>query len=255
MMFESRPTPRFLAQHGASLLTAHRSPLTAFTLIELLVVVAILGILAGLLMPSLSKARYRAQAMSCANNLKQLGYAVRMYWDENENQLVAQSGLPSPAWNSSGSTQSWTRLLYPYFKDTGILQDRGLPKWVTPVVQVDYYLNLIQPYIEGDGKPLVGPPEKNGPYFLDARRISNPPAFILMSEDLSTDRNDQDFDPTNEVTDRTGFSHNGSTYPLPHNGAANFLFADGHVAAFNHYETNQMTYWYDKNADWQTTLP
>jgi prepilin-type N-terminal cleavage/methylation domain-containing protein/prepilin-type processing-associated H-X9-DG protein len=229
--------------------------MSGFTLIELLVVIAILSILAGLLMPSLSKARYRAQAMSCANNLKQLGYAVRMYWDENDNQLVAQSGLPSPAWNSSGSTQSWTRLLYPYFKDTGILQDRGLPKWVTPTVQVDYYLNLIQPYKEGGGDPGVGGGSKTGAFVLDARRISNPPAFILMSEDLSIDRNDQDFDPTNEVTDRTGFSHNGSTFPLPHNGAANFLFADGHVAAFNHYETNQMTYWYDKNADWQTTLP
>jgi prepilin-type processing-associated H-X9-DG protein len=219
------------------------------------VVVAILGILAGLLMPSLSKARYRAHAMSCANNLKQLGYGVQMYWNDNDNRIVAQSGLPSPPWNSAGSTQSWTKLLYPYLKSTAVLADPSLPKWMLPAVPVDYYLNLLQPYIEGGGDPGVGGGSKTGGFYLDSRRINNLSTFILMSEDLSTDRDPTDFDPTNEVTDRTGFSHNGSTYPLPHNGSANFLFADGHVAAFNHFETNQMTYWYERNADWATSIP
>jgi len=72
-----------------------RVSLRAFTLIELLVVIAIIAILAALLLPALSKAKEKAQGISCLNNLHQLQLAWMTYSGDNQDKIVLTGSLNS----------------------------------------------------------------------------------------------------------------------------------------------------------------
>src|SRR5262249_21969779 len=79
-----------------------------FTLIELLVVIAIIAILAAMLLPSLAKAKLKAQGVQCMNHNKQLSLGWRMYAEENHDRIVFASDLPGDPNDMVLREYAWT---------------------------------------------------------------------------------------------------------------------------------------------------
>lgn len=209
-----------------------RSPKTrwAFTLIELLVVIAIIAILAGMLLPSLGKAKEAGRRIACVNNLRQLALSMTMYADDNEGRYPVRSGVVR-----------WPHRLWDGYKDFRILlcpSDRNptshggdAKNYPADTMPRSYIVNGWNDFFQTTLAPLDWAAFKNATYpgTMPETAVRHPSDTIMFGEkETKSGHYYMDFyeGNGNDIDEVEQSRHMGAG-PGSRSGGSNYAFVDG----------------------------